>query len=73
MYLENGDFGGSAQVCFVVYATAVSALAAHSIFGNHDIYGEFTQMEPYFIPLARYTQLISETELTMFSFHQAVR
>jgi aspartate oxidase len=55
---------------FIVYAKAASALAAHSISENHDIYGEFMQMKPYFIPLLRYAQLISETlrgELAMFT------
>lgn len=66
-----------AQVCFVVYTKAKSAQAAREISNkDHNMWGEFIRVKPYFIPLVRYAMLISDTllgEAKMFIFSVIVQ
>ena len=51
--------GQDGRVCFVVYAKTSHALAARKIFKNHNMDGRFIRMKTHFIPLAKYSLLIS--------------
>lgn len=69
MQLEFRADSNEARVCFIVYAKASYAHAARK-YKNFEVYGEFMRMKTYFIPLAKYAKLISETlrgELVIFT------
>ena len=51
--------GRDGRACFVVYAEVSHALAARKIFKNHRMEGRFIRMKTHFIPLAKYSMLIS--------------
>jgi hypothetical protein len=60
MFIDH-PHGRRDQVSLVVYAAASSALAARHISEDHDMWGDFVSVEPRFMPLVKYAQLISET------------